>query len=449
MNQLIINIILIIAISSINIYQYKKKYFNGVCFAIFFLIVSPENLAISFSAALPTISLQRIILVIMFIMWLKNIKLNNNIIIPYIKIFNLIIICLGISTLLSDNLLVSFKRYLYYIFEYYILYIIIASFIDNIDKIYIILKYIIFALFFVAILGVTQRYIGFNPRLLFGQSLETYEFMPDHTRQFSKTVTSTFPHRILFGIAMGILLINALFMLDKEKKKKIKLVYWISSFTGAAALYFSQSRGPWLAFCISCIFIYIFFYKPMIKKITLIGILTAVALLIRPGVYQTIAEMGKNTLNPNSVKGSSYRWRFQVFNTAYTKIVEDADVLIFLFGYGAGSHLFHKFEPILLSSGEHYGDLTSWDCEYAIILYSRGVIGLILLLYLYIIFLKDSTVYLLFKRKHKDIVLVSLCSLIIIFFMKTNVSFFAPQVVYLESIYIALGSAIFKKKLNE
>lgn len=308
-----------------------------------------------------------------------------------------------------------------------------------------ILNTILLSLSIVAILGIIQRYTGFNPQSLFGVK-QTYEL--EVIRSFSeKDIVSTYPHRILFGAAMAIGAMIALFSSKDGKDYIEKIIYFLSTIFTLTALYFSFSRGPWLAFLISCAFIiFLFGYKPMMKRISLILIAALIIVVLRPGILETVSELYSSTLQPHTMKGTSYEWRFYVLNRAIDEV--NKSVYHFFFGYGGGSHLFLKFEPVLLPTG-HYGDFTSWDNEFAVILFEQGYIGLTLTLFFYIKFFVSSILHYIKEKEHRHTILLLISCVLIIAFMKTNVKIFAPQLVYLEFTLIAFGALIYSKKLEE
>ena len=202
-----------------------------------------------------------------------------------------------------------------------------------------------------------------------------------------------------------------------------------------------MSRGPWLAFCIASVITVFFCRKSLKKQYYVIVALTILVFLIRPGTLETLKESYSSTLQADSVKGASYNWRYIVLNMAYTKVMHADSILNFLFGFGQGSHLFLKFPRVILSTG-HPADFYSWDNEYAVILLENGYIGILLYAFFYFSIVKGTLLYCLKKNKHWELMVLPMTAIILLMFIKTNVKFYAPQLIFLEFMNIAFASAI-------
>ena len=112
-----------------------------------------------------------------------------------------------------------------------------------------------------------------------------------------------------------------------------------------------------------------------------------------------------------------------------------------IFGYGGGSHLFMEFGRVMLGTG-HSAAFESWDMEYAVILFEQGFVGFFFTIFFYVTILKKSVVYCLRKKQDYKIMQLALSCFFIIVFMKTNVNIYAPQLDYIEYVYIAIISAL-------
>jgi len=175
------------------------------------------------------------------------------------------------------------------------------------------------------------------------------------------------------------------------------------------------------------------------KSIVLVCIVLAV-LILRPGTQSTIMSYYHSTLDESSLKGSSFRWRFSVWNMAVNRI-KKSNILHMLFGYGSGSHIFMDFGLVALSTG-HYAEMQSWDCEYAVILFEKGIIGFSLQAIFYILLLFKAIEYCYKHKEENKQMLLTLSCLSIFIFMKTNVMVYAPQLIYLEFINISILSKL-------
>ena len=428
------------------LWRYRKGYYDGLYASLFFLVLCPNNMSIELGTTLPSVTIHRIIIVIMF---LKAVGEESIVMspknVPFINILFVITATMGISTLISDDFLVSFKRYLYFIVETVVFYVIMSSSIKSRDHIVSICKVVALSLVVVALFGIYEKYTDFNPTTLFGRK-HTYSF--EVVREMSsRDVTSTFIHRILFGTAMAVGLMNSIFLCDLVAAGRARLFAWLSIGLLGTGLYFSLSRGPWLAFILSSSLVFVFCFRPVGKRLMAIGMMAGLMFLMRPGTAQTIEALYSSTYQEGSVKASSYQWRFMVLETAYTNIVDAKSVLITLFGNGEGSHVFKQFKPIRLPTG-FLAYFKSWDNEYAVILFERGLIGLFLILFLYGKFMVKGVLYCLHAGEQKFLVLIACSCCLVIFIMNFSVRIFAPQIVYLQYVYMAIGSSLFYGKVS-
>lgn len=424
---------------------YFKDYYKGLNGSIFFLVLLPKNLTIDFSINLPSFTAHRIIIILMFIMWVANNDVNRRLRdIPFLRILLLIALSSGISAIISSYLTVSIKRYLYFIFEALIFYVILATSLKKEGAIRPLMKAVLLSLMVVAFLGIIEKFNGFNPTHLLGGK-QSYDF-ESLLNQKDAGVETTYGHRILFGIAMAIGTIYSLFLIDKAKDWKGRVIFWCSVFIAGTALYYSESRGPWLALALASAFIIIFYYGPVAKRLIIIGCLIPLLFLIRPGIVSTLDRLYTSTFQTDTIKGSSYNWRYQVFDMAYTKVSGSDSARNLFFGYGQGSYAYLEFPTVQLSTG-FYTTFHSWDNEYAVILLEKGFVGIILILYLYSKILIKGFFYSIRKENaQRDVMLLAMSSMIIFVFMKSNVAIFAPQLNYIEFISIALVSVLLANK---
>jgi len=89
-----------------------------------------------------------------------------------------------------------------------------------------------------------------------------------------------------------------------------------------SALFFSQSRGPWLALIISVIIATLISPAFFFRKILFLFLVVFAVFTIRPGTRITIISLVNSTIDSSTIKGSSYRWRFILYEVAYNKIIK-------------------------------------------------------------------------------------------------------------------------------
>lgn len=443
---MLLNAVVIIIILLILIKQYFLDYDKGLRTAVFFLILAPLNLTLEINDTLPSLTIHRFIILIMYIAWIRNAETSKRVRgIPFGGLIILITITTGISVLLSDNFLVSIKRYLYYVFESVVFFFIIVNSIKDDEILITLMKTVALSLAVVALLSVIEKYTGYNPTILLGVKHSTeFERMNIYS---DGGVVATYSHRILLGVAMVIGAIYSLFLIDKSENRAERVLFWTSAFLTLSALYFSTSRGPWLAFCVASI-VLLFIQKSIRKRYLIIFVLIVLVFIIRPGTLATINELYVETFQKEHIKGASYEWRYIVLKMAYTKVIEARSTLNILFGFGQGSHLFLNFPRIELATG-HYAEFYSWDNEFAVTLLEHGFVGITVFLCFYLLFIKRCLLHVFRRNKYSEYLIIAMASVIVIMFMKTNVKIFAPQLLYLEFLNVAVVSAILSNHILE
>lgn len=247
---------------------------------------------------------------------------------------------------------------------------------------------------------------------------------------------STYPHRILFGAAMAIGSMLALTSVIEGRRR----IAWAVLPLLAAALYFSFSRGPWLAMIVCLAVVGLLVDRRFLKAGAVLALAAVVVFVARPGTWGTIQSLYHSTFDEQSIKGSSFQWRFLVLERSLESILGASEPERALFGHGEGSHLYLEHVPVLMSTG-HYGTFVSWDNEFAVLLYERGILGFLPTLFIDGLFFLGSLRFLRAHPGHPSGV-AFLSIFLILVFMSTNVKMFAPQLVYLQGIALAGGMSL-------
>ncbi|MHB9142435.1 MAG: O-antigen ligase family protein, partial [Paludibacter sp.] len=250
-----------------------------------------------------------------------------------------------------------------------------------------------------------------------------------------------------FGIAMAIGMILNIYrsVISKSNIEKVSSLFFM--FIIGSALYFSVSRGPWLALMVGISVLFTLSPRQYLKILVVIGLLIIAVFIAKPGTYFSIVSLFSATLNPADLKGSSYYWRFTVLHVAIQNIW-NASYINFLFGFGQGAHIINDFGTAALSTGR-ITEIESWDMELAIVLYEFGLIGIIAYLFFYFNMIMSSLIHLYSRVSDKNsnlLLITALASIATILFMKTNVSIFIPNIDYMEYISIAVVSRILSKQ---
>lgn len=417
---------------------YHCNYEGGLAASLFLMVLLPNNLTIDISVSLPSLTVHRWILLVMLVAWMNRSgikkELHNA---PYLGILFWITFTAAVGTGIAPNLLVSTKRYLYLVYESFLFFVIVRSSLTDIATTRRVIRAVTAALTIVAVVGIIENQTGIRVAPIFGTRM-TYDFEPVRGG-LTDNPAATYLHPILFGTAVSIGMVHQLLLAEEPLTigRRLRLgLYFVAS---GAALYFSQSRGPWLAAILAFSYALLISFRRMLPKLLFYGVVgVMLAIVVYPGVFLSIMSLYRATFDVDSIEGSSFQWRFLIWDLATTQIRQSAFVHR-LFGYGGGSQLYTDFGVAPMSSG-HTVTIESWDMEYAIILFERGIVGLVLQLILYSSVLLRASQMLIRRRPHHTETLIALLTVLIVAFMKTNVAIFAPQITYLEHIAIAIMS---------
>jgi len=80
--------------------------------------------------------------------------------------------------------------------------------------------------------------------------------------------------------------------------------------------------------------------------------------------------------------------------------------------------------------------------DFAVTLYARGFLGLLLVICIYLIFMSKGLYHYLNKKKYYREILLTLAIIGLVIFMKMNVRIFAPQLITLEILYLSIGGLL-------
>jgi hypothetical protein len=425
-------------------YQYTRDYRGGFTLAAMLLVILPDSIALDIVPSLPLVTVGRLLIFLMILFWVRNDGIHKNASeAPFFRIQAYMVGLYLISTICSPYPLVAGKQWLYYLIESFIFFCIVQSSLKDRSSAERLIDAIGYGLVIVALLGVSERYLGW--RLFDVTSGGRYE---GGDQRFSwvpageaDAIKATYKHRILFGIACA--LGASKFLIDSALRPgKRRPVFSLGlAFLCGASLYFSNSRGPWLAFGLCTVALILLLPRYFLKKALILTALAGLALIVRPGVWESISGMGKTTMDAESVRGASFRWRFLIMKLAVQKIVE-ANPLRQAFGFGGGSEIMTDFGMLELYPGLSL-PAESWDCEFAIILYERGTIGLACIWVLYIGAIFKSAQFLRRQSISPEPAMVfAFSTLLIIFFMMANVAIYAPQLIYINAFALGISSSI-------
>ena len=402
------------------VWQLGKDYQKGLALGVALIVALPDSLRLSFGGGIPELTIQRLILITLLATWLtarRSFELHVRV--PFLPV----LLCLGgaqfISFILSVSHGASLKSFFAFSLEIFAFYVVVAQSLLNRERIVSLLQVLVSALAIVAVVATIERFWGFNLSLflVYGDGA---------TQQDS---VATYPHRILLGYAMAMIVPIILALIEREFDPRKRKLLWTFLVLTIAACYFANSRGPWSGLIFATIAM-IVFGSPGIKlRFAAIAMLALLVVAIRPGVRETLISAFESTFQPDSVKGKSYEYRWHLWNVAYSEISKSFER--FLFGYGGLStetmDLGSYFEKESGGTTALLG-YTSWDNQLACDLIEFGSVGFaiesVLLLSIFI-----ALVSMWWRSRGVDatLMLAFVASCTVYIYALSNVYVFSPQ----------------------
>ena len=391
------------------------------------LIACTHFLRIPLPGALPELTIHRIIIISLFVAWIrrpKEIALRDVPLARHILIWSGIAF---ISLLGSIDHATSIKRYFDYVLEFFLLYFILSTTVRDRGSAFRILRSAGIGLFIVAGLAFLEKYAGINvvERFILTEAVPLGD------------VTATYRHRILLGTGMAMAWPLAFWFSANESTTKDRVKWWVCLVAVLSACYFSRSRGPWLAAVLAGFVIFAFGSVLTRKRLLVVLALAAVILLARPGVLGTITGLAEATTDTESLKGGTFLYRLELWRVAVSEVAESPWRLLFGYGPGTGATQAVQWD---LSYRDREFAVTSWDNDFAYSLFQYGFLGLIATFVLYgtLAWRLLSHGRKLAGQERDFFVCLAACTLVL-FFMMSNVMIFARQLYYLLWTVAALG----------
>ena len=286
-----------------------SDYKMGVVWAVFLMTALSANPILLSGGVMPNFNMQRLILLVLLIAAVTKSKLTNaKHPIPFMGILALYAAINLLPIAFSVDRLASVKAYLAFTIEIVLFYFIISTSMTTMVDAKRIIAAGGAALFLVAVLAIIERYSGFNP---------VDAFMPDYVRkpQYVDDVLSTFPHRILLGtaMAMGWPLALALTRFGGAFKR---IVWWVAICCMLLVCYLSFSRGPWIAALFAGAIMVLCAGAAIRQRILIVMALIGIALIARPGAWETVTTRAQETADVDSFKGQTYQYRWELWSIA-------------------------------------------------------------------------------------------------------------------------------------
>lgn len=280
------------------------------------------------------------------------------------------------STLYSLSVITSVKQLISQVLEYYLLYFILVSSITRVKTLYNIVFAMMIAMGLCCIFSLFEVFRSWSILRIFPSNLWiTYNGGVDPLYiEWGRglRVRSTFPHPILFGGALAMSIPLTVYLLSVWETRWQRILLWVSLVLMFWAIYKTSSRGPWIVTVLCCAVLFVLIKSRVRKYLFVIATFVVIALISRPGVWQTIDGLYQSSTDSNSPVGSSYLYREALTGTVRSVVAKDPGRA--LLGYGLGTFREMGLEINFLNSVQRW---YTCDNNWALFLYETGYGGLI------------------------------------------------------------------------
>jgi len=281
------------------------------------------------------------------------------------------------STLYSLSVVTSTKQLIAQVIEYYLLYSIFLRLISDVRTVYKIVYAMMIAMGVCCVFGLLEVYASWSILRIFPSSLWiTYNGGVDPLYiEWGRglRIRSTFPHPILFGVALAMCIPLALYLLSFWQRRWQRCVLWVIVVLMFWGVYRTSSRGPWIVVGLSCFLLFLMVNNRVRRYLSVIALLSTLVLIARPGVWDTIANLYQSSEDPTSPVGTSYLYRHALMDAITNAVAKDPGRA--MFGYGLGTFRELGLDVGFLDTVQH-----SYTCDngWAAFLYETGYGGLVI-----------------------------------------------------------------------
>lgn len=274
-----------------------------------------------------------------------------------------------LSTADSVVPLMSAKKAISVVVEYYALYFVYWRTISKTETIHKILFAMVLAVIVCSVFGAFEAYGATNVLTLFPRAGHHFDMLSETDREIR--VQSTFDHPILFGAALAMSITIALYLVTVVQKSWQVILLWLGILLMFLNIYKTSSRGPWLDVILGCFLLVIFARGKMRKNIVIIGVLAMAAMVIRPGIWATVKGIYDNSFDMNTSTGTSYEYRYALQHAVTQKLLLSPTRA--LWGYGLESFYDLQIEDDFLGKPHLF---LSCDSSWAELMIETGFVGL-------------------------------------------------------------------------
>jgi hypothetical protein len=406
-------------------------------FASFMLVLVPIESSIP--AGLFELTTQRLIVGLLLVLYLTG---NNNterqVRVPMpLKALIVLHVCWCIlSTTDSVVPLMSVKKAVSIIVEYYALYFIYWKSVTKTETVRKILFSIVLAVIVCSVFGAFEAYGAENVLAFFPRAGHHFDMLSETDREVR--VQSTFDHPILFGAALAMAITIGLYLVTVVEKSWQVTLLWFGIMLMFLNIYKTSSRGPWLDVMLGCLLLIIFGRGKIRKNILIIGVLALAAVVIRPGIWATVKGIYDNSFDMNTSTGTSYEYRYALQHAVTSRLLLSPTRA--LWGYGLESFYDLQIEDDFLGKPHLF---LSCDSSWAELMIETGFVGLgIIILILFKPAWRALRDYQILPAPDRYLSLMLLVNLLIFYFQMYSVGMYSwGQNGYILWILIAITFA--------
>ena len=343
-------------------------------FAAFMMVVVPIESSIPLG--LFSLTTQRIIvasLVLLYLMVGRNgAGANMGSSMPLKALIVIHVLWCVLSTTNSVVPLMSIKKAVSVVLEYYTLYFVFWKSISRPETIQKIIFALVLAMIVCSVFGAFEAYgapnvIGFLPK-----AEHHFDLGADTDREVR--VQSTFDHPILFGAALAMGIILSLYLLSVVTIPWQTALLWVGLMLMFLNIYKTSSRGPWLDVMLGCLMLFILGKRKIRKPLLIIAVLAVTSMVVRPGIWGTVKGIYDNSFDMNTSTGTSYQYRYALQHAVTERLLRDPARA--MWGYGLESFYDLRIEGDFLGQSHLF---LSCDDAWAEIMIETGFVGLFII----------------------------------------------------------------------
>lgn len=278
-----------------------------------------------------------------------------------------------VSTAASIVPMMSVKKLLSVVLEYYLLYFIYWKTVSRVQTIRKILMAMVLALIVCSVFGTFEAYRGLQILSLLPSVDHRFGSLPGEAERELR-VQTTFDHAILYGAALAMAIMLDLYLLDGARKTWQKILLWCGLLLMFFNIYKTSSRGPWLDVILGCLLLVLVGGKGVRNRILFVGVLSVAVMVIRPGIWHTVEGIYENTMDTNTDTGASYEYRYALPRAATKTVLRTPGRA--LWGYGLESFFDAGVEGEFLGKPHQF---LSADDSWVELMVETGFVGLFLI----------------------------------------------------------------------